>query len=452
MNSSIQSRSASLALSCAALLVLTACGGGGDGASAASSASLAVAADEGAASVRALASNSAGAIVLVSSNTAGAARGGITGALEGSTCGLSADGSVVVFDSASNSLVAGDTNSRSDTYVKNTRTGVTTRVSSGSEGSGCVAITPDGRSVLFRTGYDSTSALFVKNLVNGSVTKVTPAVNSIAENTGFIGGAISDDGNKVLFRTIPTQNYVGQYDFVNRVPSRLMIRDLRDNSLVTVATDDGVVAHGEVIYGGAISPDGNKVAFVATGVLAPGDTNGQPDVYVRDLVSGATTLASSTSAGVPAVITYCCNAQYGNPRFVNNNMVQFLAAQPSNLGPRGDYLKNLGNGQTSLLLADVDGSTATVSGDGNKMAFSRIVSGGNFTYRAVLRDLRTGAEQIVSTTRTGVIGNGSVPTVQISRDGNSVAFTSNATNLVSPATPGNNTFQVYLKTVAASPL
>ena len=133
MNSSIQSRSASLALSCAALLVLTACGGGGDDTSAASSAPLAAAADEGAASARALASNSAGAIVLVSSNTAGAARGGITGALEGSTCGLSADGSVVVFDSASNSLVAGDTNNRTDTYVKNTRTGVTTRVSSGTE-------------------------------------------------------------------------------------------------------------------------------------------------------------------------------------------------------------------------------------------------------------------------------------------------------------------------------
>ena len=49
---------------------------------------------------------------------------------------------------------------------------------------------------------------------------------------------------------------------------------------------------------GVISPDGTKVAFVTrSDDLGPTDTNGGDDVYVRDLVTGQTTLISVNEAG-----------------------------------------------------------------------------------------------------------------------------------------------------------
>ena len=69
---------------------------------------------------------------------------------------ISADGNYVAFDSAANNLVSGDGNSLPDVFVKDVRTGVTTRVSiasGGAEGTGGYSFRPsisaDGRYVVF---------------------------------------------------------------------------------------------------------------------------------------------------------------------------------------------------------------------------------------------------------------------------------------------------------------
>ena len=85
-----------------------------------------------------------------------------------------------------------------------------------------------------------------------------------------------------------------------------------------------------------------------------------------------------------------------------------------------------------------DGSDASVGGnpgeEGRYIAYvsSAVFSGGSGKYRQVFwRDRNTGTTKLISTTPTGEEGNGDCYAPAISGDGKSVAFESNATNLVS---------------------
>ena len=73
----------------------------------------------------------------------------------------SADGRYVVFNSDADDLLGegGDTNNRSDIFLKDRLTGVTTRLSTASDGTqgnsvcGAVAMSPEGRYVAFREPF-----------------------------------------------------------------------------------------------------------------------------------------------------------------------------------------------------------------------------------------------------------------------------------------------------------
>lgn len=385
-----------------------------------------------------------GTLSLVSSNAAGAPLGGDNSALEGEQCGLSADGNLVLFNSNATGLVPGGGIDAANVYLKNIRTGAVTRVSPGNAGgANCIAMTPDGNSVLFRSPYFS-GDIFVKNIQTGALTKVTPAPTSIPNNVGFVGGSISDDGAVVAFVTVPTSHYIGQYDYANDVPARVVVKNLRSNTQRIIIADDGNPSNGEVVSGGRLSPDGNKVVFTSTSKsLVPNDTNGQEDVFVRDLNTGSTQLVTGDASGAVATPIYSGFLMYYNEAFVTNDLVRYQITSDSSLGGPGTYLKSLSSRAINLALAVTDGFAGRISSDGGKMAFLRIVSG-SFAYRAVVRNLRSGAEAVVSTSTAGVIGNGGVNGLQISRDGSTVVFGSNASNLVSPALPAGSV-QVYAK-------
>ena len=441
------------ALSAAVLLALAACGGGED----AANPSALAAADDGRAQATAagpgasLAATTSivGSIQLVTTTTSGAAA-----SVGSSICAVSADGNLVLFASDATNLVAADSNGIGDLFLKNLATGATTRITTQSNGAQIAAggnclgttMTPDGRLVAFNSG----DAVFVKNTQTGLLTQASPPAGIVPQVAGFFGGVLSDDGTKLVFLTVPQTVYAAAYQFVNTVPARLMLRDLSNGSLVTLATDNGIVAQGEVVSNRfAISPDGSRVAFVSTSAsLVPGDTNGTADVFVRDLVTGTTLLVSSTSNNVPAVTTVCCNSSYWNPTFVSNTQVAFGTGQPSSLGESGLYLKDLTSGAFSLVLSDVDGgSDAKLSGNARKVVFTRLYSG--FDSRVFVRDRLTGVETLASASASGVASNGSSGGPTISRDGTRVVFGSSARNLVSPRPPAG-VFQIYAKTVSTA--
>ncbi len=440
------------ALSAVVMLTLSACGGGDD--EVGSSASVVAdpdrtqAAAAGTANAPSVGSAAVGSIRLVSTTT-----GGVAATVSSTTCAVSADGSQVLFTSAATNLVNGDSNGVADLFLMNLTTGAMFRVTTQSSGAQMAAggsclgttMTPDGRSVAFNSG----NAVFVKNMQTGLLTQASPPAGTVPQVTGFFGGVLSDDGSKVVFLTLPETTYVGGYQFDNVIPARLMLRDLGNGSLVTLATDNGIVAQGEIVSNRfAISPDGLRVAFVSSSPsLVPADSNARPDVFVRDLASGATLLASSTSDGVPASPVVSGGASYYRPAFVSNTGLAFGTGQPSSLGESGLYLKDLATGTLSLVLSNVDGGTdAVLSSDARKVAFTRLFGG--YDSRVFVRDRSTGQETLASASANGAAGNGNSTGQLISRDGTRVVFGSSARNLVSPRPPAN-VYQIYAKVIAA---
>lgn len=441
------------ALGCALMLGLAACGGGieeeltapvvaGEG--------RASAAAPGTATALSGSSLPAGTLQLVTTRLGGGAANASS-----STCAISSDGKLVLFQSDATNLVAGDTNGASDLFSKNLHTGATTRVTTQTNGAQLASggtcagagMTPDGRVVVFNSG----TAVFAKNLQTGVLTEASPPAGTVPQVSGYFGGAISDDGTKLVLRTLPQTIYIGSYQFVNVVPARLMLRDLSNGSIVTLATDNGIVAQGEITSASfAISPDGQRVAFISSSAgLVPGDNNGKDDVFVRDLASGGTVLATSTSDGVPAITTVCCSAAYYKPAFVSNTLLSFGTGQPGSMGETGLYVKDLGSGVLALVLSNINGGAdAVLSADGRKVVFGQL-SGNGFDRRLFVRDRITGQQTLVSASSSGVAGNGNATGPVISRDGTQVAFGSNARNLISPRPPAN-VYQVYVKAVAAA--
>ena len=388
----------------------------------------------------------AGAIALVSSSASGQPRGGYE------PCGISADGQLVTFHSESKGLVPNDTNGVADVFMKDLRTGAVQRVSTSSTGqqwaqsAWCKQVTPDARLVLMQRGGE----VLLKDVASGQVSTVSPAADAIPENTGFSAGSVSDDGQWVAFVTIPTQTYLGAYRWVNNVPARIMLRHLPTGTLTTLPTDNGRTADGEIILGhlnARLSPDGTRVAFVSSSnALVPGDNNGQPDVFVRDLATGATVLASSSSSGVPAQLQTCCFQSYYHVEWANNQVLQFSTSGAHSLGPVGEYLKHLDTGELELLLADADGASPLVSPDLSTVVFGRLYGSG-WDYRLYQRNRATGAEQVLSSSARGKPGNGNANLSLISRSGTQVVFNANASNLVRPQPPAGS-YQVYVKTLA----
>ncbi len=248
----------------------------------------------------------------VSTNSSGAEASGGSGSTQPS---ISADGRYVVFESASTDLVAGDTNGSSDIFIKDTQTGVTTRVSTNSAGSQSnnnssdPAISADGRYVAFESlannlvAGDTNGALdiFLKDTQTGVTTRVSTD-SAGAQALGFsVEPAISADGRYVAFKSDATNLVAGDTNGFRDI----FVKDLQTGMTTRVSTDSA----GNESNGGPgpadgshdISADGRYVVFQSSAAnLVGGDINGLQDIFVKDTLTGITTRVSTDSAGVEA--------------------------------------------------------------------------------------------------------------------------------------------------------
>ncbi len=207
---------------------------------------------------------------------------------------ISANGRYVAFASGSSNLVPGDTNDRTDVFVRDLRSGTTRRVSvagdgtQANHGSHAPAISADGRYVTFASvasnlvpgDTNHTGDVFVRDLRSGTTRRVSVAGNGAQGNHSSYGSAISADGRYVAFLS----------DASNLVPgdtngaSDVFVRDRRSGTTRRVSVA-GNGTQGNLDSGDqAISADGRYVAFDSyASNLVPGDTNDNQDVFVRDL-------------------------------------------------------------------------------------------------------------------------------------------------------------------------
>ncbi len=301
-----------------------------------------------------------------------------------SSAALSADGRFVAFYSDASNLVPGDTNQVTDVFVRDLRTGQTSRVSvaaDGTEGNGAAvgdraaAISADGRFVAFVSNASNlvpqdtngVRDVFVHDRVTGQTIRASINSDGTQNPAPADGPAISADGRQVAFTWSPYFSSVFVHDLQTGSTA---------NASLPSCTCSGTGSSAETI----LSPDGRFVAYSSSyAFLIPGDTNQAVDVVVDDLRTNTKRRANVTSAGAQS----SGDSVFWRPtlstagRYVAfQSFASDLVAGDTN-NANDIFLHDFETGITSRVSVAADGSQAAgnsgdpaISSDGRFVAFA----------------------------------------------------------------------------------
>jgi Tol biopolymer transport system component len=283
---------------------------------------------------------------------------------------LSADGRYVAFASLASNLVPQDTNNAADLFWRDLSAGVTRRVDLGASGGqqdGGVlgySMSANGGFVAFVTpaslvpgdtngNYD----VYLRDVWHGTTRRVSVSSTGAEANAGsFAGPAISADGRFVAFGSYASNLVAGDSNDVSDV----FLRDTWQGTTRRISLSaSGAQADGEVSGSLAITPDGRFVAFGSyASNLVPADTNGRPDVFLRDILHGSTERVNVSTAGAQST-----GQPYNAPSVsADGHLVGFVAMAADLVpggGPGGDtYVRDLRRHTTERLSVTADGEPA----------------------------------------------------------------------------------------------
>jgi Tol biopolymer transport system component len=232
---------------------------------------------------------------------------GLEGNGDSSDPSISSDGRFVAFESAARNLVVPDTNQdTADIYVHDRTTGATTRVSVSSSGaqanspSWAPSISSDGRFVAFVSGgwnlvagdTNSCNDVFVRDRLTAATTRVSVGAAGAQGNGSASSASISSDGRYVAFAS-EASNLVASD---SNSQSDIFLRDRIAGATTRLSITSSGLQADSGSYDPSISGDGSCVAFwsLASNLVAT-DTNGVADVFVRDAAPTAITIKTSTT-------------------------------------------------------------------------------------------------------------------------------------------------------------
>lgn len=363
---------------------------------------------------------------------------------------ISGDGRYIVFASDATNLVPDDTNGKTDIFLRDTVTGTTRRVSVAMNGgnangsSNAPVISTDGSYVAFES--DATNLVAVDANNAGDIFLWSAATGKSALVSIAYDGA---QAKKSCYR--PSISANGRYVAFASASSNLAPDDTNNDTDVFVRdTGAGTTRQGSVASDGkernnssdypAISGDGHFVAFQSSALLVPEDTGTSLDIYVHDMVGGATSRVSIASDGTSASSESRYPALSATGRYI------VFQSAASNLVP-GDT-----NGAWDVFIHDRETRTtarvsvgaggaqsnslsahASVSADGRYVSFdseaSNLVDADPGGTDVFVHDRQTGATAAISVTRDGTRGANSIYGV-LSADGKYIVFNSSSSNLV----------------------
>lgn len=231
--------------------------------------------------------------------------------------------------------------------------------------------------------------MLVAGAVHGTELVSINAAGSGAANGGSVLSSGVSAGHYIVFRSTATDLVAGVNDAT--FGADVFRRDLRTGAthLVSVTPDGSSTGNSES-DGAQISDDGRWVAFrsFATNLTAEPDSNGNGDVFLRDMLTGTTQRLSTNASGTDS-----------------------------------------GNGSSSLEAISADGRIVVFQSNASDLTGLNDLNAESdlFAYDRV-----TGLRQVITINRAGTAtGNGDTNgDVCVTPDGRHVAFSSSATDLV----------------------
>jgi Tol biopolymer transport system component len=379
---------------------------------------------------------------------------------------ITADGRFIAFQSTATNLVPNDTNDSPDVFLRDVWTQTTIRISVGDQGQQGdgdglePALAGNGRYVAFFSyapnlvpnDTNGKPDVFVRDIVAGTTARVSVDSNGVEGNGGSRYAALSADGRYIAFESMSTNLAPNDTNGVRDV----FVRDMQTGVTTRVSTDaNGVEGDGESTDA-FVSPDGRYVGFesVATN-LVPNDTNGKKDVFVKDLQTGAIVRVSVDSNGVEG------NGDSEDVAISDQGRYVSFGSLASNLVP-GDtnnkedvFVHDLVTGatvrasvSTGGVEANWDCYDAVLTPDGRYAVFftsaTNLVAGDtNAVEDIFVRDLVLGTTERASVGLLGQQGNGTCHYPAVSAEGRFVAFDSLSTNLV--LNDGNGQRDIFVR-------
>ena len=396
---------------------------------------------------------------------------------------ISADGRYVLFASTANNLAALSNGlpmpllcpARVNVFLRDRTSQTTTLVSVNLAGTGGgngdsfpAALSTNGQYALFESSAsdlvigdtNNVADVFRRDLVSGTTVLVGMATYLTRANGPSRGAVMTPDGRYVAFASDASTLVPGDTNGIADV----FVRDLQagTTTLVSVGARPSFTELGGS-ESPVITPDGRYVAFYsgATNLVA-GLTNAG-DIYVRDMVGGTTTWASSyartaVQAALGAPDAFSCSHTLSDDG-------QYVAyqANPAQYGraTNGVVLRyNLGSSLTDVIHTNAtwwpgapeDIRTLDMTPDGRFVAFLANTNGpraGGYSYPYYDTCVLVWDGQTATTTLASGDSDNSVPTnsscvwPSITPDGRFVLFLRSVTNLVANAP--TNGYHVYMR-------
>jgi hypothetical protein len=301
---------------------------------------------------------------------------------------ISANGRFVAFNSSSSNLSPFHNDDGFGIFVRDLQTNTTTVASLRSDGGNChechgASISGDGRYVAFSSRFermtaddtDNRSDSYVRDMQTGTNTLVSRATGAsgVKGNSESFSVAISDNGRWVVFESAATNLSPDDTDSFRD----MYVRDLQTHTTTLVTRASG--ATGPKANGGSgepeISGDGRFVAFYSRATnLDPADTDTSADIFVRDLQTDTTVLASRASGA---------SGEAGNddsfdPILSADGRFVSFSSSAWNLHPddsvpddRDSYARDLQT-DTTILVSRANGADGA---KGNRLSFHTHLSG-----------------------------------------------------------------------------
>ncbi len=381
---------------------------------------------------------------------------GISGNQSSGGPDLSSDGEKIVFTSFATNLVTIDTNGFDDIFVHDRETETTRKITNSFDGkqtnshSGYPSMSSNGRFIT----YTSTASNLVPKDINGendvflydSLIGSTIIISVLKDGTQANLGAgpskISGDGQYIVFYS-NSSNLIN--NDINDL-SDLFIYNKEDQThyLVSVASD-GSQSDRSVGQFFDISENGRYVTFstFATNLdLVIDDTNVVSDIFLHDFVTKETKRVSLSTQGTQGNFSSYAPSISNDGRFITYYSAATNLVPSDTNGVNDIFIVDTETNITELISLSTVGlqgngnsSYPSISGNGRYVVYASdatnlVPNDTNGSRDIFLFDRITKETKLISISNDGVIGNGFSSDASINPDGNSIVFSSSASNLV----------------------